>query len=40
MYIVLDSLDNPLRRFPSYRQAMTFKIAMQRYDWKIRKGGI
>ena len=37
MYTVLDSLGNPLRRFPSYKQAMTYKIAMQRYDWKIEK---
>lgn len=34
-YIVYDSLGNYLRTFSNYKQAMTFKIAMGRYDWSI-----
>lgn len=34
-YIIKDSLGNYLRAFPTYKQAMTYKIAMQRYDWII-----
>lgn len=35
-YRVIDSEGYILRTFPTYKQAMTFKIAMGRYDWKIR----
>ena len=35
MYIVYDSLGNPLRRFPTRKAASTYKIAMQRYDWPV-----
>lgn len=34
-YIVKDSLGNILRSFPTYQQAMTFKIACGRMDWSI-----
>lgn len=35
MYKVIDSLGNILRIFPTYKQAYTYKIAMNRYDWRI-----
>ena len=35
MYKVVDSLGNILRVFPTYKQAYTYKIAMNRYDWRI-----
>lgn len=34
-YRVKDSQGNVLRVFNTYQQAMTYKIAMQRYDWII-----
>jgi hypothetical protein len=34
-YLVLDATDHILRIFPTYKQAMTFKIAMGRLDWRI-----
>ena len=34
-YYVKDSLGNVLRGFPTYKQAYTFKIACNRYDWTI-----
>ena len=34
-YKVFDSLGNYLRSFPTYKQAYTFKIACNRYDWAI-----
>lgn len=36
MYKVIDSEGKILKIFPTYKQAMTFKIAMGRYDWKIK----
>lgn len=36
-YIVEDSLGNPIKSFTTYKQAFTFKIMSQRYDWKIRR---
>lgn len=37
MYRVFDSVGQFLRSFPTYKQAMTFKIANGRMDWIIRK---
>lgn len=34
-YKVIDSQGQTLRVFPTWKQAMTFKIAMGRYDWRI-----
>ena len=34
-YAVYDTTGRLLRKFFTYKQAMTYKIAMQRYDWKI-----
>ena len=34
-YAVLDGLGNLLKKFKTFRGAMTFKIANNRYDWKI-----
>ncbi len=36
-YAVYDSLGNFLRGFPTYQQAMTYKIMCQRYDWVIKQ---
>lgn len=35
MYRVYDSTGKYLRSFPTYKQAMTYKIACGRMDWKI-----
>jgi hypothetical protein len=35
MYGLFDNYNNLLRVFPYYKQAMTYKIACQRFDWKI-----
>jgi hypothetical protein len=35
-YKVLDSEGNILRVFTTYEQAMTYKIAMSRFDWLIK----
>lgn len=37
MYKVFDSVGQFLRSFPTYKQAMTFKIANGRMDWNIKK---
>ena len=34
--IVEDSYGNPIKSFATYKQAFTFKIMSQRYDWRIR----
>lgn len=36
MYKVFDSVGQFLRSFPTYKQAMTFKIANGRMDWIIK----
>lgn len=36
-YKVIDSEGYTLRVFPTYEQAMTFKIYAGRYDWRIKK---
>jgi hypothetical protein len=36
-YIVLDATDNVLQIFPTYKQAMTFKLIMGRLDWRVMK---
>lgn len=33
---VYDSLGNYLKSFPTYPQAMTYKIMCGRYDWTIK----
>lgn len=33
---VYDSLGNYLKSFPTYQQAMTFKIMCGRHDWTIK----
>jgi hypothetical protein len=35
MYRIIDNTGKTLRIFPTYKQAMTFKIAMGRMDWRI-----
>lgn len=35
-YKIYDQFGNYLRSFPTYKQAMTFKIAMGRMDWRIK----
>jgi hypothetical protein len=35
MYGVFDSYNQLLRVFPYYKQAITYKIACQRWDWKV-----
>lgn len=35
IYIVFDSLGNPLRRFPTYKAAFSYLIMTGRYDWSI-----
>lgn len=35
-YIVEDIHGNPIKSFTTYKQAFTFKIISQRYDWRIR----
>lgn len=35
MYIVTDSLGNIMGKFPSYKQASTFKFARGNYSWRI-----
>lgn len=35
-YLVTDSEGHILRSFPTYQQAMTYKISCGRYDWEIR----
>lgn len=37
MYKVFDSVGQFLRSFPTYEQAMTFKIANGRMDWNIQQ---
>ena len=37
MYKVFDSVGQFLRSFPTYKQAMTFKIANGRMDWNIQQ---
>ena len=37
MYKVFDSVGQFLRSFPTYKQAMTFKIANSRMDWDIQQ---
>lgn len=37
MFKVYDSLGNFLRSFPTYKQAMTYKIMCQRYNWTIKE---
>ena len=34
-YVVKDSLGNFLRGFDTYKEAFSFLIACQRYDWTI-----
>ena len=36
-YGVFDSVGKLLRYFNTYKQAETFKISCQRYDWTIKK---
>lgn len=36
-YVVTDSLGNFLREFDTYKQAFSFLVANQRYDWTITK---
>lgn len=36
-YGVYDSVGKLLRCFKTYKQAFTFKIVMQRYDWTIKE---
>lgn len=36
-YAVIDSQCYTLRVFPTFQQAMTYKIAMGRYDWEIKE---
>ncbi len=35
MYTVYDTQGKKIKSFTSYKAAFTFKIAMQRYDWRI-----
>lgn len=37
MYKVIDSTGHVIRIFPTYKQAMTFKISVGRLDWKIKQ---
>lgn len=37
MYRVIDRTDNILREFKTLKEAETFCISRNRYDWKIRK---
>lgn len=37
MYKLFDSTGEYIKSFPTYREAFTYKIIMQRYDWKIQK---
>lgn len=37
MYKVIDSYNNVLKKFNTYKQAYTFLIMNQRYDWQIIK---
>ncbi len=36
MYTVYDNHNKKIKSFTSYQAAFTFKIQMQRYDWKIK----
>lgn len=36
MYIVTDSYGHFLRKFPTYKQAMTFCLSRGRMDWHIK----
>jgi hypothetical protein len=36
MYKVIDATGHTLRTFMTYRQAYTWLIVMNRYDWEIR----
>lgn len=37
MYKVFDSVGQFLKNFPTYNQAMTFKVINGRMDWSIKK---
>ena len=36
-YGVFDSVGKLLRYFNTYKQAETFKISLQRYDWSVKQ---
>lgn len=36
-YGVFDSVGKLLRYFNTYKQAETFKISQQRYDWSVKQ---